>query len=122
MSVVKFLPYSSFADEVKKQKDLNVLLLTIDTLRADRVGYCGYDIETPHLDSLASTGAAFLNAVCQVPLTLPSHASILTGTNPPFHGIKNNGEYVSKEMTTLAEILEENGYAPAAFIGAFNSG
>jgi arylsulfatase A-like enzyme/Tfp pilus assembly protein PilF len=119
MSVSLVLPGSCLADKVKRQKDLNVLLLTIDTLRADRVGYCGYDIETPHLDSLAFGGAAFLNAVCQVPLTLPSHASILTGTNPPFHGIKNNGEYVSAEMTTLAEILSENGYVPAAFTGAF---
>lgn len=119
MSVALVLTGSSLADKVKRQKDLNVLLLTIDTLRADRVGYCGYDIETPHLDSLAFGGTAFLNAVCQVPLTLPSHASILTGTNPPFHGIKNNGQYVSAEMTTLAEILSENGYIPAAFIGAF---
>jgi arylsulfatase A-like enzyme/Tfp pilus assembly protein PilF len=119
MSVVPILAGSSLADKVKRQKDLNVLLLTIDTLRADRVGYCGYDIETPHLDSLAFGGTAFLNAVCQVPLTLPSHTSILTGTNPPFHGIKNNGQYVNTEMTTLAEILSENGYVPAAFIGAF---
>ena len=117
--VVSFLAGSSVTDKVRKQKDLNVLLLTIDTLRADRVGYCGYDIETPHLDFLASGGTAFLNAVCQVPLTLPSHTSILTGTNPPFHGIRNNGEYVTPEITTLTEVLSENGYTPAAFIGAF---
>ncbi|NIM58190.1 MAG: sulfatase-like hydrolase/transferase [Candidatus Aminicenantes bacterium] len=119
MFIVSFFPGSCLADKVKRQKDLNILLLTIDTLRADRVGYSGYDIETPHLDSLAFGGTAFLNAVCQVPLTLPSHASILTGTNPPFHGIKNNGEYVNTDMTTLAEILSQNGYVPAAFIGAF---
>jgi len=111
---------SSSAKKVNSKKDLNVLLLTIDTIRADRVGYCGYDIETPHLDSLARGGAAFLNATCQVPLTLPSHASILTGTNPPYHGIKNNGPYyLDPEMTTLAEILKRKRYSTAAFVGAF---
>lgn len=119
MSTVPFLSGSPLADKVKRQKDLNVLLLTIDTLRADRLGYCGYDIETPHLDSLAFGGTAFFNAVCQVPLTLPSHASILTGTNPPFHGIKNNGHYINKEMMTLTEILKKSDYVAAAFVGAF---
>lgn len=119
ISSVLFLSGSLSADRVKRQQDLNVLLLTIDTLRADRLGYCGYDIETPHLDSLAFGGTAFLNAVCQVPLTLPSHASILTGTNPSFHGIKNNGYYLNKEMTTLTEVLKEKDYVAAAFIGAF---
>ena len=119
ISFVLFFSGALSAEKVKRQKDLNVLLLTIDTLRADRLGYSGYDIETPHLDSLAFGGTAFLNAVCQVPLTLPSHASILTGTNPPFHGIKNNGDYLNKEMTTLTEILKARGYATAAFIGAF---
>ncbi len=111
---------SSLTDRVKRIRDLNVLLLVIDTLRADRVGYSGFDIETPHVDSLAQGGTSFMNAVCQVPLTLPSHASILTGTNPPFHGIKNNGPYyLDKKMTTLAEIFKKNGYLTAAFVGAF---
>ena len=112
--------YFKTEDTVVKNKDLNVLLITIDTIRADRVGYSGYDIETPHLDSLAHGGARFMNAICQVPLTLPSHASILTGTNPPFHQIKNNGTYYLKEsFKTLTEILKEKGYQTAAFIGAF---
>ena len=119
ISSVVFLSGSFSADRVKRRRDLNVLLLTIDTLRADRLGYCGYDIETPHLDSLAFGGTAFLNAFCQVPLTLPSHASIFTGTNPPFHGIKNNGHYLNKEMTTLTEVLKQKDYLAAAFIGAF---
>jgi choline-sulfatase len=106
--------------KVTKKENLNVCLVTIDTLRADRVGYSGYDIETPHLDFLAREGARFMNAVCQVPLTLPSHASILTGTNPPFHKVKNNGTYFLRENdTTLAEILRERNYETAAFIGAF---
>jgi len=106
--------------KIIRREDLNVLLITIDTLRADRVGYSGYAVETPHLDFLACGGARFMNAVCQVPLTLPSHASILTGTNPPFHKVKNNGTYFLRENdTTLAEILRERNYETAAFIGAF---
>ncbi|UCC39774.1 MAG: tetratricopeptide repeat protein [Candidatus Aminicenantes bacterium] len=112
--------FSLSAKKVKKNKNLNVLLLTIDTLRADRVGYSGFNIDTPNLNSLAFGGARFMNAVCQAPLTLPSHASIFTGTNPPFHGIKNNGPYyLDKKITTLAEILKKKGYLTAAFVGAF---
>lgn len=112
--------FPSSPKKVKKDENLNVLLLTIDTIRADRVGYAGFDIETPNLDYLASKGAAFMDAVCQVPLTLPSHVSILTGTNPPFHKIRNNSPYyVSQDLTTLAEILKEKGWATAAFVGAF---
>ena len=106
-------------EEVKRESDLNVLLIIIDTLRADRVGYSGYDIETPHIDFLALKGARFLNTVCQYPMTLPSHASILTSTFPQYHGIKNNGNYYLEErFTTLAEILKEKGFATSAFIGA----
>lgn len=105
--------------EVKRDSDLNILLIIIDTLRADRIGCSGYNIETPHIDSLAYNGVRFKNTVCQYPMTLPSHASILTSTYPPYHGIKNNGNYYLEEgFTTLAEILEENGYMTSAFIGA----
>jgi len=83
------------------------------------VGYSGYDIETPHIDSLALEGARFLNTVCQYPMTLPSHASILTSTFPQYHGIKNNGNYYLEErFTTLAEVLKGKGYITSAFIGA----
>ncbi|MGB8951743.1 MAG: sulfatase-like hydrolase/transferase [Candidatus Aminicenantales bacterium] len=115
-----FLFFCKEKHTVRKDPNLNVLLITIDTLRADRVGYSGYPIETPNLDFLADKGACFMNAVCQVPLTLPSHASIFTGTNPPFHQVKNNGTYYVKgNLTTLAEILKEKAYTTAAFIGAF---
>jgi len=120
ITIIPLFTFPSLTKKVKRKKDLNVLLLTIDTLRADRVGYSGFNIETPHLDSLAFGGARFMNAVCQVPLTLPSHASILTGTNPPFHGIKNNGPYyLDEKITTLAEILKKNDYLTAAFVAAF---
>jgi arylsulfatase A-like enzyme len=106
--------------KIKKTSDLNVLLITIDTIRADRVGYSGAEIETPNLDSLAYGGARFMNAVCQVPLTLPSHASILTGTNPTYHQIKGNGPfYLDEEFTMLPEILKERDYLTAAFVGSY---
>ncbi|UCC39772.1 MAG: sulfatase-like hydrolase/transferase [Candidatus Aminicenantes bacterium] len=117
------LLFSSFFtpdDKVKKNPDLNVLLITIDTIRADRVGYSGYDIETPNLDLLAYEGARFMNAVCQVPLTLPSHASIFTGTNPNYHQLKGNGPYyLGENFTTLAEIMKAKGFSTSAFVGSY---
>jgi len=111
--------FSSSKERVKRKRDLNVLLIIIDTLRADRVGYSGYEIETPHIDFLGLEGARFLNTLCQYPMTLPSHASILTSTFPQYHGIKNNGNYyLGERFTTLAEILKEKGYLTSAFIGA----
>lgn len=122
--ILCFMPQNARSQENGKSAGgkggLNVLLITIDTIRADRVGFYGYPIETPGMDFLAEEGACFMNALCQAPLTLPSHASIMTGTNPTFHQIKNNGTYYLKErFTTLAEVLRENGYRTAAFIGAF---
>lgn len=106
--------------EVRRDSNLNLLLVSIDTIRGDRVGYSGYDIETPSLDSLAQEGVSFLNAVCQVPLTLPSHASILTGTSPLYHQIRNNEDFFLEEnFSTLAEILKNKGYVTAAFVSAF---
>ena len=95
-----------------------ILLISIDTLRADRLGCYGYGAaRTPFLDRIAGEGVLFAEARSPVPLTLPSHASILTGMNPPHHGIRNNGHYYLKpEMVTLAERLEENGYDTAAFV------
>jgi len=113
--------FLSRTSRVNRINDLNILLITIDTLRADRLGYSGFDIETPNIDSLAYKGVRFMNAVCQVPLTLPSHASIFTGTNPPFHGIKVNGSYYLKdEFITLPEVLKKRNYRTAAFIGSFS--
>jgi arylsulfatase A-like enzyme/Flp pilus assembly protein TadD len=98
----------------------NVLLITIDTLRADRVGAYGAAIPTPAMDSLARHGVLFENAFSQVPITLPSHATILTGVYPYTHGIKHNGKFrLLPEATSIAEILWENGYHTAAFIGSY---
>jgi len=108
--------------EVKRDENFNFLLITLDTTRADRLGCYGYQAAvTPNLDRLAAGGVRFENAYCQVPLTLPSHASILTGLNPVRHGVHNNGNYVlGQEKITLAEILKEKGFATAAFVASFS--
>lgn len=102
--------------------DWNVLLITLDTTRADRLGCYGYQVgSTPNLDELAAAGVRFKKAYCQVPLTLPSHASILTGLNPYRHGVHNNGNYALRpEFITLAEILKEENFQTAAFVASFS--
>ena len=98
----------------------NVLLITLDTTRADRLGCYGYTrAETPVLDALAADGIRFDDAVSPVPITLPAHATIFTGLAPPNHGARNNGEYVlTAKHLTLAELLRTNGYETSAFISA----
>lgn len=100
---------------------LNVLLITIDTLRSDYVGYSGFGkVKTPHLDRLAERGVIFTQTRSPVPLTLPAHASILTGAYPPAHGVRVNGlDHLSEKQETLAEVLKSKGYETAAFVGAF---
>ncbi len=99
----------------------NLLLITIDTLRADHLGSYGYaGVKTPVLDALAREGVRFRNAFSPVPLTLPAHCSILTGTYPTFHGVRDNSGFVlSPSQVTLAEVLKGAGYRTAAFVGAF---
>ena len=108
-------------NKIKKDGSLNVLLITMDTTRANRLGCYGYQrAKTPNLDRLAAKGVEFLNVYCQVPLTTPSHCSILTGTYPLYHQVRNNGAYVlSAELTTLAEVLDDKGFATAAFVSSF---
>lgn len=99
----------------------NVLLVTIDTLRADRLGAYGYGpARTDNLDALARDGVLFERATAQVPVTLPSHASLLTGLFPPIHGVRDNTHFrLDEKAVTLAEILKAQGYQTAAFVGAF---
>lgn len=107
---------------VKRDGRLNVLLVTLDTTRADRLGCYGYiGGKTPNLDALAAAGVLFQNVYAQVPLTLPSHCSIMTGLTPLSHGVHNNGGYVlSLERTTLAEMLKARGFRTAAFVASFS--
>ncbi len=108
-------------EKIVKDSRLNVLLVTLDTTRADRLGCYGYSgAKTPNLDFLAANGVQFLNAYCQVPLTCPSHCSILTGTYPVYHQVRNNGSYyLSPELQTLAEVLKKNGLKTSAFVSSF---
>jgi len=106
---------------LRKGKDFNVILITLDTTRADRLGCYGFSrIETPTLDGFAARGIKFENCIAQTPLTLPSHSSLFTGTQPFFHGVRDNGGFIlPEEMITLAEVFKGGGYATAAFIGAY---
>jgi arylsulfatase A-like enzyme/Tfp pilus assembly protein PilF len=99
----------------------NLLLVTLDTTRRDRLGCCGDEQAlTPNLDALAARGVLFEQAVAPTPVTLPSHATILTGLDPQEHGIRNNGTFVlDSSCVTIAELLRERGYATGAVLGAF---
>src|SRR6476646_971052 len=98
----------------------NVLLITIDTLRADALGCYGGPAATPVLDRLAAEGVRFDFAHAHAVTTLPSHASILTGTYPFQHGIRDNSGYrLRPNAGTIASRLNALGYATAAFVGAF---
>ena len=99
----------------------NVLLVTFDTTRADHLAAYGNPrAHTPNVDRLASEGALFENAFSSIPLTLPSHSTILTGKYPPAHGVRDNGLFVLDDsQLTLAEILASHGYRTAAAVGGF---
>jgi choline-sulfatase len=98
----------------------NVVLITIDTLRADHVGAYGHArARTPVLDGLAARGALFEHAYAAAPITLPSHATLLTGRYPPGHGARDNGLRLSQGVATLATELHGKGFATAAFVAAF---
>ena len=101
-------------------RPVNLLLVTVDTLRPDHL-HCYGDshIETPNIDAIAQDGALFENAVTQAPLTPPSHASIFTGLNPPSHHVRDTGGFVLQpSYTTLATILQRQGWDTAAFISS----
>ena len=99
----------------------NVLIVTFDTTRADHIGAYGFaDARTPVVDGLAAGGVLFENAYSSVPLTAPSHSTILTGKFPMANGVRDNGLFVlGPEQHTLAEILKERGYRTGAAIGGF---
>lgn len=97
----------------------NVVLITVDTLRADRLGCYGYRAAaTPNIDRLAADGVLFLQAIAQSPTTIPSHASILTGTYPLWHGARDFGFALAPDNLTIAEALKGHGYNTAAFVGS----
>lgn len=99
----------------------NLLLVTLDTVRSDHLGCYGYaQAETPTIDGLTERGLLFERAVTPVPITLPSHTTMLTGLYPPRHGARDNGLYVvGEEQATMTEALRERGYETAAFVSCF---
>lgn len=99
----------------------SVVLVSIDTCRADHLSCYGYPKKTtPNIDSVAKDGVMFMRAQTTNPITLPAHSSLLTGTLPPYHGVHNNYLYrLGDSQVSLAEILKENGYQTAAFVGAY---
>jgi arylsulfatase A-like enzyme/Tfp pilus assembly protein PilF len=103
------------------RRALNVVLITLDTTRADRIGAYGTrDVETPALDALAREGVLFDQAVSVAPLTLPAHSSILTGKFPPEHGVRDNGGFFLQDaQVTLAEVLQARGYRTGGFVAAY---
>src|SRR5262245_32544704 len=109
-----FATHRSVADPMRPGacRSCNVLLITIDTLRADRVGaFGGPPGLTPTLDRLAAEGVRLTRAYTSAPLTLPAHASILSAVSPPVHGIRANGLFrLGTNLPTLATVLKEAGY------------
>ncbi len=97
----------------------NVVLITIDTTRADRMGFLGSKRGlTPNLDALARQSTVFTHAYSQVPLTAPSHATILTGTYPQFHQVNDFGVRLAPDLPYAPDLLHAHGYRTAAFVGA----
>jgi arylsulfatase A-like enzyme/Flp pilus assembly protein TadD len=99
----------------------NVIFITIDTLRADHLRCYGDDqVRTPNIDMLAADGTRFTTVITAAPLTLPSHCSIMTGTYPMFHGVRDNVGYrLDPSFETLAQILKGHGYVTGAFVGSY---
>jgi arylsulfatase A-like enzyme/Tfp pilus assembly protein PilF len=97
----------------------DIILITLDTTRADRLGFLGSQLElTPNLDALAHDGVVFTHAYSNVPLTTASHATILTGTFPQFHRVNDAGVPLAKGVPYAPDILGKMGYRTAAFVGA----
>ena len=97
----------------------SILLVTLDTTRADRLGYDGGPAATPALDALAARGVVFSQAYSTVPTTLPAHASMMTGLYPAEHGVHENARVLTPDLPLLAPQLQELGMATAAFVSGF---
>jgi arylsulfatase A-like enzyme/Flp pilus assembly protein TadD len=101
-------------------KPPNIILITLDTTRADRMGFLGSERGlTPNLDALAKQSVVFARAYAQVPLTTPSHAALLTGTYPQFSHLEDLGAPLGKDLPYLPDLLHKHGYHTAAFLGAY---
>ena len=121
LTILVIRPWGADFERLRDGKDYNVILVTVDTLRADRVGCYGNPrVKTPTMDAFAAAGIRFENCLAQTPLTLPSHTTILTGCLPVHHGVRDNGGFVvPAELITMAEIFKAKGYDTAAFVAAY---
>jgi arylsulfatase A-like enzyme len=117
---VVILLTSVLAGHFTKSRPIGVVLITLDTTRADRLSPYGLmDVSMPHFERLARTGIVFDRASSVAPLTLPAHCSIFTGLFPPGHGVRDNADRpLAADQTTLAEILHGQGFRTAAFVGS----
>ena len=97
----------------------SILLVTLDTTRADSIGFESSAVETPTLDALAARGTRFSQAWATVPMTLPAHTSMLTGLYASEHGIRENSRFLDDDRTLLAERLRDAGYSTAAFVSGY---
>jgi arylsulfatase A-like enzyme len=102
------------------RSDLNLVVITLDTTRADHLGAYGFQsISTPNIDGLARDGVLFVQTSTAAPLTLPAHASLYTGRFPFGHGVRDNGDFaLDPRHTTLAEVLKQHGYDTGAFVSS----
>jgi arylsulfatase A-like enzyme len=108
-----------FAHSASGAEKTSVVLVSIDTLRADHLSAYGYtNVKTPNIDSFADKGTIYLRIDSQIPLTMPSHASLMTSTYPFENGVEENSESLPSGAVTLASVLRANGYRTAAFIGS----
>src|SRR5919197_2328620 len=113
--------FSARSLRVPPSPNCNVLLVTLDTTRADRIGAYGYaGADTPALDRLAREGVLFEQADSAAPLTLPAHSSLFTGRFPPRHGVRDNGGfYLEPNQPTLASLLKQHAFRTGGFVGAY---
>src|SRR5512142_1037767 len=119
ISVLLFAGCGRFAS--RPSNTTPVILISIDTLRSDHLPAYGYKgVETPNIDALRADSILYERAWSHVPLTLPSHCSILTGLLPADHGVRDNVGYrLASNVPTLQELLKKNGYATGGAISAF---
>jgi choline-sulfatase len=102
------------------QSRVPIILISVDTLRADRLSCYGYTgLRTSHIDAMATGGTLFSHISSQVPLTLPSHVSLFTSTYPFANRVRDNGQQLGPNAVTLATVLKAQGYRTAAFVASF---
>ena len=97
----------------------SILLVTLDTTRADAIGPEVAGVQTPAFNAIAAKGRRFTQAYTTIPETLPAHSSIMTGLYPAGHGIHENGRHLAERFPVLAERLSQSGYRTAAFVSSF---